>query len=174
MAARCSFSRQSPRRSTSWEGANITLISTTGLSVFQEVVSEAIIEQITKPTVVRIRGEINFRLTAQGAGVTSSNQFVGIKVATASAIAAGIASLELSATGIGSDWIWWYCTSFQTTTSSEHALGADSTTNRVVIDLKAMRKVGSNQALILVAQNVALVSTQTVGMTGGIRVLLKE
>ena len=159
MAARCSFSRPAARRSTSWEGASINLTTTTGTSVFQTIVSEAIIEQITKPTVVRIRGELNFRMTAQGASVTASNQFVGIKVATQSAIAAGIASLELPATGIGSDWIWWYATSFQTTTASEHALGADSTTNRVVIDSKAMRKVGSNMALILVAENVVVTST---------------
>ena len=99
---------------------------------------------------------------------------MGIKTATASAIAAGIGSIELPSTGIGSDWIWWTAFpmrnggSFSGTNNG--GMGIDA---RAEIDSKAMRKVGDNSGLIFVVQNVVVVSTHSVQVTGGVRVLLK-
>ena len=173
MARRRVFQRAAARR-TSWEGSNVALSLTTGVQAQQALVTEAVLETFPNPTVVRIRGELVVGVTAFGAAGANTNLTLGIKLATASAFAAGGASIESPNTEIGSDWIWWNAAPTRNSTT----LVTDSTGNvgtlfRVMVDSKAMRKVGPNQVLILVAHNVVAGSTQTIAINGVIRVLLK-
>ena len=173
MAQRRTFPRAARRR-TSWEGSNIGLSLTTGVQAQQSLVAESVLETFPNPTVVRIRGELVIGVTAIGAAGSNTDLTLGIKLTTASAFAAGGASVESPNTEIGSDWIWWYASP----TRSGNAVSSESDSNvgmlrRLVVDSKAMRKVSPNQVLILVAHNVVGGSTQTIAINGTIRVLLK-
>ena len=173
MAHRRNFPRAARRR-TSWEGSNVALSLTTAVQAQQSLVTEAVLETFPNPTVVRIRGELIVGVTASGGAGSNTNLTMGIKLTTASAFAAGGASVESPNTEIGSDWIWWYAAP----TRVADAIGSGSGTNvgvldRVHVDSKAMRKVSPNQVLILVVHNVVGGSTQTIAVNGTIRVLLK-
>ena len=101
------FNRSAPRRRMTWEGAEINATATSGGAVVNTLVSEANLENVPNPTIVRIRGHVLVRQTAQGAAGTRGEAFMGIKLATGLAISAGIASIEKPFSDIGSDWIWW-------------------------------------------------------------------
>ncbi len=174
MARRRVFQRAASRR-TSWEGSNVALSLTTGVQAQQAIVSETVLETFPNPTVVRIRGEVIVAISAAvGANGANANITLGMKLTTASAFAAGGASVESPNTEIGSDWIWWNAVPMRAAStaapSNPDGIGLLA---RVVVDSKAMRKVGPNQVLILVAHNVVGGSTMTVALSGTIRVLLK-
>jgi len=175
MARRRVFQRAAVRRRTSWEGVSLQQVSTTGVVLATSVVSEAILENVPNPTIVRIRGELLLHVTARGANVSESTIFMGIKLVTATAFAAGVASIESPGTDIGSDWIWWGVRSFATLTAQPAATDSNGEmlTTRVPIDSKAMRKVEVNKLLVFVSENSVVTSTQTVTITGSARVLLK-
>ncbi len=98
---------------------------------------------------------------------------IGVKLATNSAITAGIGSIEDPLTGIGSDWMWWDTVALSALDSGLGDTNSDVSFARIDVDSKAMRKVSSNMGLVIVAQHEAFVSTQTVQITGALRVLLK-
>jgi len=172
VANRRTFQR-STRRRTSWEGAAFDLEVVTGASGFVTIVSEAILENVPEPTIVRVRGNMLVRQSAQGAAGTRTNVVYGIKLATASAIAAGIGSIEDPLDGIGSDWLWWDSVAMNTLDTGLGATNSGQTYHRVAIDSKAMRKVGNNTGLVFVVQVVSVTSTATIQTTGAVRVLLK-
>ena len=151
MANRRNFPRAVRRRSN-WEGAQISISLTTAVQAQQAVVTEAILENVPNPTIVRIRG----------------------KLATSSAFAAGGASVESPFTEIGGDWIWWQSVTMRDSDAAA-AANNDNTGRlvRVVVDSKAMRKISPNLVLIFVAHNVVSGSTMTIVVGGVIRVLLK-
>ena len=173
MAHRRVFQRAAARRKTNWEGAAIDMTCPSSGSIFQSIILEDVLENIPSPTIVRIRGRILVRETTAGAATTRGTIAIGIKLATASAIVAGIGSIEDPLTGIGSDWIWWDTLGLSALDSGLGDTNSDVTFERIVIDSKAMRKVGNNMGLVIVAQHTAFVSTQTVQITGGVRILLK-
>jgi len=123
----------------------------------------------TKQTVTRIRGFIAVELDP-----TAVNEraliAVGIGVASSDAEAAGGAGLPDPNTDIGYPWIWhgfFYVSSLQ-----DAAIGADFLIDRREVDSKAMRRVGLDQSLFLIAQ--VAVSTDQGGnadLTYGLRVL---
>ena len=158
-----------------WEGRAVTHIGQlTGTTVFTMIVSEAIMELIPDPTVVRVRGQLVCSVVASAATPGRCFQVFGIKVATAAAIAAG--AIELPFTAIGSDWLWWKAIPLNVWGGTSAAPSGDGTMAnvRVDIDSKAMRKVGGNAALVFASQNVAVTSTQTTDTIGALRVLLKK
>ena len=163
-----------PKRRTTWEGAAFDANIANGVSFVSTVVSEAILENVPNPTVVRIRGRVHIVGTAIGAAFARTQVAMGIYVADSKAITAGITALELPFTGIGSDWMWWDTAILESNTSvsppSVDNLGSHFD---IEIDNKAMRKIQPNQALVFVAENNALNSTLTVQVSGVVRVLLK-
>ncbi len=173
MANRRSFTRAPARRKTTWEGAVVSTVLTTGVSTASSIVSEAIMEGHPNPTIVRIRGELLIHVGAVGTTPSESITTLGLKLVTASAFAAGIASIETPGTEIGGDWIWWDVRATRSIITGI-ADGDEGPVSRIPIDSKAMRKVTVNKLLVLVAQNTALTSTQTVTIAGAIRVLLKQ
>ena len=169
------FIRAAPKRNLSWQGGNFNVNAGSGAAFVQTLVSEAIFEGFPNPTVVRIRGSLLLRVSAVGATVAVSHLTMGIKLVTASAFAIGLTALEQPFDEVGSDWIWWSGRSFHNTTALSAVAGDDgeALVTRVEVDSKAMRKVTPNKLLVFVAQNSAITSTQTIGVQGIIRILLK-
>ena len=162
-----------PKRRTKWEGAQIDLGNIAiGSPGFTVVIPETLLENDPNSTVVRVRGE----LMVSSDTASSSDSFgfcsVGIMLVDSKALAAGIASLQTPATDIGSDWLYWDVFNIGEAGAS-HTERSILSTNRHVVDSKAMRKVGSNQALVLVAEVVTCEGTTLANLCGELRVLLK-
>ncbi len=168
------FVPQRVRRPTFWEGAKIDMTVTTGASISQPVVTEALLETVPNPTLVRIRGSLLIIMTASAATPGACLAVIGIKVVSGAALAG--ASISLPFTDIGSDWVWWQAIPMNLTGGSVAAPNSDgrSIVHRVDIDSKAMRKIKGNEVLVLVSQNVVGVSTQTFDVDGSMRVLFKR
>jgi len=168
------FVPQRVRRPTFWEGGIIGGTVTTGSSFAQALVSEALMEGVPNPTLVRIRGSILVVMTASAATPGACLATFGIKVIQGAAFAAAAPALPL--TDVGSDWVWWTTVPMSLTGGSVAAPNSDGRTivHRVDIDSKAMRKVKGNELLVFVAENTAVLSTQTFDVDGAVRVLLKR
>jgi len=138
------------------------------------LISEAILENVPEPTVVRMRGDLLIQVTASAATPGRCNAFLGIKLTTAAALAG--TAVELPFTDIGSEWIWWTVVPLFLAGGSVAAPNSDgrSIVHRVPVDSKAMRKVTNNSVLVLVSQNAVVTSTQTFDVVGAVRVLLKR
>ena len=163
---------RSVRRPTFWEGGRINQAVASGVSVSSVIVSEATLENSPNPTIVRSRGDLLVMITSGGA--PASGQFTsGLIVVTADALAAGAVPSPLQ--DIGSDWLWWSNRGMRTV-SGGAASDEDGEAGivRIPIDSKAMRKVGLNQALILVSAMQPETATVGVHIVGAIRVLLKR
>jgi len=170
--ARARMTRQ--RRPTFWVGASESALVTqaAGVTRVTTLVSEAVLEESPNPTLVRIRGE--FIAHAGGAaGVGTSVRWgAGIYLATARAVAAGITAILRPVTDADSgEWIWW-----ATGTVTESIVGSTDSvqqTQRVLIDNKAMRKVGQNQVLIGVVEAISGAG-QNLDSSIGTRILFKR
>ena len=169
------FAPRRVRRPTFWEGGRFNLSIPTASAVGTTLVPESTLENVPEPTLVRIRGSILCTMLSAAAVPNAVFLTLGIKLATATAVAAS--SFELPGTDIGSDWIWWQKVPLVLITGGSVASpnGDGLTSNvRVDVDSKAMRKVKQNEVLILVAENQVSESTGTVGVDGGVRVLFKR
>ena len=144
-------------------------------SVVFTLLSEANLENVPNPTIVRIRGNIHLVSTAAAADNARTQITMGIMVVDVKAFTAGISALELPATGIGGDWLWWDTRTIDiavaSATAEDTALGIR---HNIEVDNKAMRKVGLNQVLVLIAQNENLNSAHTVQLSAALRILLKR
>ena len=172
MANRRAFRRgSSQRRPTFWEGATFQAIpSVGGVQVtVNTLVSEATLENVPEPTVVRCRGSyIYSEASINGSTVVG----MGIMLVDNAALAAGVASLQSPLTDDGSDWLWWDVFGLDNV-GTENADPAR--TGQRMIDSKAMRKVKLNQALVLITEaNGIGGSAAVITIVGGIRVLFKR
>jgi len=176
MASRRVFQRAARRR-MSWEGSSIALTNTTGSVSETTVVTEANLENVPNPTIVRIRGKLLLRVTGVGGAPMGVIITMGIKLVSEQAASAGAGSIEHPQSDIGSDWIWWHVEAFRSINTTEHASATGmpfgASVRDVVVDSKAMRKVKPNQVLKLVIQNTVIASTATLTLDGSIRVLVK-
>ena len=151
---RRSFRRAGPRRATTWEGFSVSFAGVTAAApAFAIVVAEAVLENFPNPTLVRQRGSYLAYANAGGATLDSI-LFLGLYFADASAVAAGIASLETPGTDVGSDWIWIDQIALSDNSGTLDQNRPTVAAGRRMIDGKAMRKADQNQALILVAEVV--------------------
>ena len=167
------FAPRAVCRPTFWEGGNIIQEIVTGATTVSSVVAEANLENVPQSTLVRIRGAALISVNAIGASGAKGLAVMGIKLATAAAVAGG--TVESPNADIGFDWIWWQVVGL----SVENTLvtpGIDGTTatTRVMIDSKAMRKVGLNSVFVFVTTNVVMESTMTIEVQGAVRVLFKR
>ena len=162
------------RRPTNWQGSLVDFANiTVGTAQAATIVTEAILEGHPNPTIVRIRGELLCSADAGASDLSFGEVIVGMMLVDDKALAAGIASLQTPATDIGSDWIYWDCFTIGSGASGSVEL-SDIATNRHVVDSKAMRKVGSNQALIMVVEVNTCEGTTIANLCGAVRILLKD
>ena len=148
---RRSFRRNTPRRSTTWEGFSLRFQVTAALPQFSIVTTEAILENYPNPTLVRQRGRILAYLQAGGATLDSVLT-LGMYFATAQAAAAGIGSLAKPFDNIGSDWLWWDSIALSDNSGTIDQIRPTTSAHRIDIDGKGMRKVEQNHVLVFVAQ----------------------
>ena len=166
---------RAPRRGMFWEGSASVGTPTTGTSLVSTVVTEATLENVPNPTLIRIRGSALMYLTAVGASGAQTIVSMGIIIQSAAAVAAGVGSMPSPFTDIGSDWVWHQQVPLAlrgTLGSDNEALGGHVA--RIEVDNKAMRKIEPNQALVLIVENVALTSTATFQLTTAFRFLFKK
>jgi len=147
--------RAGPRRKTTWFGGPggtvETSFSASGVAFVGSAVTPAAGQE--DGTIVRTRGLVDIFLND---GVTSDGDgyfgAVGIGLATAAAVAAGVASVPTPITELFWDgWLWH---SFFSVHGSATDAGSPSRAQRLVIDSKAMRKFETGMAVFMAAEVV--------------------
>jgi len=165
--ARRQFQARAPRRRMTWEGNALSISNLfAGTPQTLTLLSEAVLENFPLPTIIRVRGRIGVYADTAVAADTVFTVIMGIMVVPTSTIATSPTPL----TDIGSDWLWWDAATVRAATGSE----LDTTTvDRIVVDNKAMRKVGNNESVIFTAEMVNCEGTGQANVCGTLRVLLK-
>jgi len=164
---------RTPKRPTFWEGANAAFTVATGASATVTVVTEATLENTPNPTLIRIHGDLIVNVTARTAAQDSACIAVGLIAQSRAAIAAGVASMPLPGTDIGSPWIWHRLINVRSNVAPVN--GTDLLGNRsILIDNKSMRKFDLNQGLVMVVENTVITGTITVTLQAAFRFLFKR
>ena len=164
---------RTPKRPTFWEGSRGSFsVASGGVSMAVQV-TEATLENVPSPTLIRIHGHVILNITARGAANAGGTIAMGMIPQSAAAIAAGVGSMPLPATDDGSPWIWHREIALRSNIAPIN--GADLLGNlQITVDNKSMRKFDLNQGLVMVVQNSAIVSTLTVDVIAAFRFLFKR
>ncbi len=126
-----------------------------------------------RATIIRVRGNYIFLLDPSAAN-DAKTVALGLIVATASAVVAGVASLPGPISDPDAKWLW---------VVYHNLLSGDATTQsgadinqavRGVIDTKAMRRTNTNDNLVFVGEATNQGGTPTVQLGGVARVLILE
>ena len=161
-----------PKRRTFWTGAqsSATVILATPQNV-QIVVTEAALENVPNPTLVRTRGMITLR------GLLSADQSsiicgVGLAVLGAKEVAVGTTAVPLPLTNSDDDrWFWYHAVGLQSAPSGITDMIHSQFVN---VDSKAMRKVGSNEVVALVIELADVSAGVGVQVISTLRYLFKR
>ena len=164
---------RSARRATFWEGINFDALVASGTKNIIGAITEANLENVPNPTIVRCRGAIFNAVVSPTAGARA-HMTMGLIVMDSQAFAAAVAQNPLG--DIGSDWLWWTNVSFLADGTGVTPLDEAglSVFNRTEVDNKAMRKIQPNQTLALVLQNNVVGGTMSIRSFGVLRFLLKK
>jgi len=160
------------KRRMSWEGGNVDipdLVVATAKAV--TVLTEAQLENFPTPTLVRSRGRINAYTDGSSTPASFGVVGLGLIVVTASAAAVGVTAFPTPLTDLGSDWLWWDSVSVGSSTTD--VIGETITVDRLSVDSKAMRKIGNNMVVLLVAELLTCEGVMVVNLCGSLRLLLK-
>lgn len=146
--------RRGPRRPTDWS-ASIALTSYTALAAASAVISEVFVPIVGGETLIRTRGLFSFATDQEAANETQVGAF-GIGIVSEQAATVGATAVPHPFTDAA--WGGWlYHTYFASRFRFVSGVGvsfADGVTTQV-IDSKAMRKIGENERLIVVVENIA-------------------
>ena len=167
--------RTSVRRPTFWTGFQTSeiVLNAGGPASFLVVITEAALENVPNPTLIRSRGEWSASMTVStdAAAVVVG---AGLAVVDSRAATAGVASLPRPLLESDSDdWLWWGVMYLK---NSVAGLTDIMPSRSKELDSKAMRKIGSNEVVVAVFEAfdptaTAIVTTQ-VQMSA--RILLKR
>jgi len=166
------FAPASRKRRMSWEGGNVDIADLTTVSPLAvTVLTEAQLENFPTPTLIRSRGRINAYTDPSATPGSFAVVGVGLIVVTAAAAAVGVTAIPTPLTELGSDWLWW--DSLSVGSDAADVIGSTITVDRLSVDSKAMRKIGNNQVVLLVAEMLTCEGTMVVNLCGTLRFLLK-
>jgi len=131
---------------------------------------DAIFENLGKPTIMRIRGEVIFKVTA---GTDGNVATIGVGIALANNLANTAAVLPGPVAESDFPWIW------HSFVSLEQQGGADQFTPsvnvvRLIVDSKAMRRVPPATELFVMFENVSAAGTLACDVMANFRILLKS
>ena len=164
---------RTPKRGTFWEGASAAFSLASGNVSMVNLVTEATLENVPNPTLVRCHGDVFINATARGAAGDVALIAMGMIPQSAAAIAAGVGSMPLPTTDLGSPWFWHRRMSIASNIAPPN--GTDLGGNvRFVVDNKSMRKFELNQGLVIVVQNTVIQGTVTVEINVSFRFLFKR
>ena len=163
---------RAPKRRMFWTGVTGQATLATGTSTSQSAVSEAEMEGVPNPTLIRVRGSIIMHPQAIGAAEATVVMGVGLIIQDAKAVTAGVSAQPVPVLDIGSDWLYHQLVPLdvQSAITVEDSITQNV---RIEVDNKAMRKFDLNQALQFVIENHDLNSTMTVSVTFAFRFLFK-
>ncbi len=177
MANRRRFSSRTPaaKRSTFWVGGTLGIAQLVpGVNAFFTVISEATLENVPNPTIVRSRLELicmddesvsapdSMYLLSYGCGIVERNAAI-----------AGIASIPSPTVDI--DWDGWFVHgAFTGGSATSGLIDSPLGVQRQSVDSKAMRKVGQNEICLLVIEMNAIQGTEAIQFWGQFRFLLKK
>ncbi len=170
------------KRRVQWIGT-VHAFQTFGATSLDTVVSEAVFEEFTAPTIVRIRGRLVVKLNASSGSIYQATSFrFGLIVAHKS-VAAG----DYDADDLRNPWLWYNSGlvwqpigdrpywNGSALLQSPAALGSNARKEVYELDVKTMRKVPENYRLVLVSESTAEAgSPGSPEFYGHFRVLVKE
>ena len=140
------------RRKVAWsKTANLTGV--TNVPASSAVLFSVLVPQVPEQTILRVRGAFFF-LSDQA--VAGENQFggFGLGIVSEQAASIGISAIPHPVTD-GADGLWMVHQFFASSFDFQSAVGiAPRAGQSIVIDSKAMRKIGSDQRLVFVVENV--------------------
>ena len=164
---------RAPKRPTFWEGATGAFALTTGTVSTATVVTEATLENVPSPTLIRIHGHIFAHVTARGAAGDAAVLGIGMIPQSSAAVAAGVGSMPTLVTDVSSPWILHRQVPFDANIAPPN--GTDIGGNfHIIIDNKSMRKFDLNQALQLTVQNTVVTGTLSLSIVFAFRFLFKR
>jgi len=174
--------RRGARRATFWETASstafVTLTNGGTVAAVNAVVSEAELDNVPNPTLVRVRGQFFGRLGSNSEQQSDCILIAhAIMVVDAKQLAVGITAMPLPLTDNSEDFLWYGSQFMSNTASGAPATEASAyTMDRLDVDSKSMRKVTLNQSLVLVSEMVQLSGTAgaDVGFAFDLRFLFKK
>jgi len=143
---------QRPRSALNWFGsADFTAVS--GLASGAAVLDQSLTVGVDA-TVMRTRGRLFVR-TDQQVATEDVIGSLGFAVVSAQALAAGVGSIPTPQTDIASD-LWFLYDSFTAGFTRASDIGiANNSWHMVEFDSKAMRKVNSTEAVVVVLENAS-------------------
>jgi len=177
-----SGARRGARRATFWESATSlttqTLTDGGTIAAVTAIVSEAQLDNVPNPTLVRIRGQVFARLGSNGEAQSDLILIShAIMVVDAKQFAIGITAMPLPITDNSEDYLW-YGSQYVGNNAFGTPLTAPSsyTADRLLVDSKAMRKITLNQVLVIVSEMVQLSGTAGADVQCGLnfRMLFKK
>ncbi len=153
MARSSRFHRDGPKRKTTWVGPpdqNFVAVSSTAKTLVGSFDPEA--AGLQMPTIVRSRGLCSVKPTALNADVTITGAF-GLAVVSDQAFIAGAGSIP--GPYDFADWEGWFVwQSFNYTFEFIDGSGFQGPVDlNIEVDSKAMRKVSSNETIVLMAES---------------------
>jgi len=149
--------RSGPRRATFWETVNTTVFQTLDAAAtpatVNTLVTEAELDSVPNPTVIRIRGNIfqrlgNSAITLEDAVLVAH----AIMVVDAKQLAIGTTAMPLPLSSNSEDFLWADSTFLSRGTIVTTGIEASIPQTNIVVDSKAMRKITLNQVLVMVTE----------------------
>jgi len=146
----------SKRRQTAWVGSadqSFVTVADGAKSINQSFAPDTSVPSMIRPTVVRVRGELAHNPQVYSADLDYAGA-IGFCVVSSDAFAAGGASIPGPQSDPGWEgWFVWAGFSYHLEFSD--ATGLFSPTARQTIDSKAMRKIGSNETIVVMQESQA-------------------
>jgi len=164
-----------PKRSTFWTGGSLAIsrIAPGTLGIYT-VITEATLENVPNPTIVRSHLELICTDDESVSAADSAYTLVyGCGVVERNALAAGAAALPSPDTD--QDWDGWFVHGALTGGAPTSGL-TDSPlgVQRATVSSKAMRKVGQDEAVVLIIEPLTVLGTTGIQFWGIVRFLLKK
>ncbi len=156
----------------------MTLTNGGTVAAVNAIVSEAELDNVPNPTLVRVRGQMFCR---GGSNFDAQDDMIllahAIMVVDAKQLAIGITAMPLPLTDNSEDFLW-YGSQFVANTAHGTSATVQSsyTMDRLAVDSKSMRKITLNQSLVLVSEMVQLagVAGADVDFALDLRMLFKK
>ena len=150
--------RGGARRATFWETVSsvtsTTLIDGGVMSSVIPIVTEAELDNVPNPTLVRVRGQIFAQMGPLGAVVDGFLLSHAIMVVDAKQLAIGTSAMPLPLSSNSEDFLWFgqQFVAAPVAASLNDVDQYSGTFDRLIVDSKAMRKVTLNQSIVLVSE----------------------
>jgi len=151
--------RSGPRRQTFWETVSTTALQSiddpSNVAVVNTLVTEAELDNVPNPTLIRVRGNIFQRLGAAAPTLEDSVLVAhAIMVVDAKQLAIGVTAMPLPLSSNSEDFLWFGSQFLSRGTIVSTGIEQNISQASIEIDSKAMRKISLNQVLVMVTEMV--------------------